>query len=196
MPGLEKSADGARTFLTGRQRPRASVIRRPFFTWFCLACGIVAYGFVLWIPLSRPQEQIAAPLMLAWAPLLFWLLGWNSAIRYTTTHVSVTNVLVITTVAWRDVAEVTCDEGLGIRVRDGSELSSIAFGGSLTGAFTGYPTYRKAYLRLRDAHLEVVRTGIGESSGPQRRFTLEWRRPLAAVAAVYGTVLLAIAASR
>jgi hypothetical protein len=65
-----------------------NVIRRPSFTWICLVCGIVAYGFVLWIPPARPQEQIAAPLILACTTLFFWLLGWNSAIRYTTTHVS------------------------------------------------------------------------------------------------------------
>jgi hypothetical protein len=60
---------------------------------------------------------------------LFWVLGWQTAIRFTDTHVSTTNFFSTATVAWSDVTDVTMTNGLSIRLRDGEELGNLQFAG-------------------------------------------------------------------
>ncbi|MFC8278305.1 hypothetical protein ACFUJR_38465 [Streptomyces sp. NPDC057271] len=135
------------------------------------------------------QDEFAPALVVAAFTLFFWLMGWNSAIRFTATHLFLTNVLVTSTVAWKDVAGVTVDDGLSIRLRDGRTLGSIAFGGSLIGAFTKYPTHQRARRILSEAHRSALLNGRG--TGPVHLHTsLDWRRPLVAAAVLYVPLLI------
>lgn len=171
------------------------VVRRPLFTWFPVTAGVASYAFALWALIWRPEDGSSPALVFATAALFFWALGWDSAIRFTATHLSITNILVTSTVRWHDVARVELADGLHIELRDGREMGSIAFGGSLIGAFTGYPTHRRAHRLLREAHLKALQRGPGESD-VRLRLSVEWRRPVAAAAAVYVPVLVVLLVGR
>ncbi|MET8469073.1 hypothetical protein ABZY90_00255 [Streptomyces sp. NPDC006422] len=172
-------------------------IRRPLFTWFPVAAGAGFYACALGVAAFMPQAGFAPSLLVTAMALFLWALGWNSAVRITHTHVSITNFVVTTTVAWTDVEQVTMDDGLGIHLRDGNELGSIAFGGSLIGAFTGYPSHRRAYRLLRDAQ---QRAGGGRrrrlAGDVEIQHSIDWRRPLVAVASLYTPLLIVFAIAR
>ncbi|NML53920.1 hypothetical protein HHL19_32135 [Streptomyces sp. R302] len=156
-----------------------------------MTAAVVFYAIAMALA-AFEQDEFAPSLVVAAFTLFFWLMGWNSAIRFTATRLSLTNVLVTSTVAWKDVAGVTADDGLSIRLRDGRILRSIAFGGSLIGAFTKYPTHQRARRILSEAHRDALRDGSG--AGPVRlHASLDWRRPLVA-AAVLSIPLLVIRA--
>ena len=84
-----------------------------------LAAGL---GTVAMALAAFEQDGYAPAMALATSRML----GWNSAIRFTVTHLSITNVLATSTVAWKDGAGVTVDDGLSIRLRDGRTLVSKA----------------------------------------------------------------------
>jgi hypothetical protein len=136
-------------------------------------------------------EEPAAAFLLGGMALLFWALGWDSAIRSSGDRVSVTNVLVTSTVAWTDVDRVSLDDdGLAIALRDERILDSVAFGGSLLGAFTGYRSHRRACRLLQEAHRAALRTQGGRGEGRVRlERSFEWRRLLCAATVVYGPVV-------
>ncbi|MFJ9177111.1 hypothetical protein [Streptomyces sp. NPDC102360] len=169
-------------------------IRRPLFTWFPVTAGGVFYASAVGVAALMPQAGCAPPLLVTAMALFFWALGWNSTVRITPTHVSITNVVVTTTVAWRDVEQVTMDDGIGIHLRDGHEIGSIAFGGSLIGVFTRYPSHRRAYRLLQDAH-----RGAGRGRRPRRagdvelQHSVDWRRLLVAAAVLYTPLLIVFA---
>ncbi len=118
-------------------------LRRPLFSWFPLTFATVVWLF-FWILLAAEEVTGAwlGALVVAAMITFFWTLGWGNAIRYGPTHVSVTNLLLTTRVAWTDVRSVSNEDGLTIVLRDSRKLSSIQFGGSLLGEFTGYPRTR------------------------------------------------------
>ena len=121
-----------------------------------------------------------------------WTLGWNSAIRFTPTRLSVTNLLVTTSVAWAGVTAVTITDGLTIQLRDGRALGSIQFGSSVIGSFTGYPTHRPAVSILRDA-LKLARQEEAARTGPvQITKSVTWQAPLLPTAVIYASLLLAL----
>ncbi len=172
---------------------RTEVVRRLSFTWFPMAAAVVFYAIAMALA-AFEQDEFAPAMVVAAFTLFFWLMGWNSAIRFTTTHLSLTNVLVTSKVAWKDVAGVTVDDGLSIQLRDGRTLGSIAFGGSLIGAFTKYPTHQRARRILSEAHLNAVHEG--RDTGPVHlRSSLEWRRPLVAAVVLYVPLLVIRAVS-
>ncbi|GAA1275361.1 hypothetical protein [Streptomyces aureus] len=171
---------------------QANVVRRQLFTWFSMTAGVGFYACAVGVASFLPDAGYAPPLVIAASTLFFWLLGWHSAIRFTATYVSITNILVTSTVAWQDVAQVTVSDGLCIQLRDGREIGSIAFGGSLIGGFSGYPTYQKACKALRNARKNARHSG--KRDGPVHlRWSVDWRRQLAAAALIYAPLLIVLA---
>ncbi|SDL03055.1 hypothetical protein [Streptomyces indicus] len=171
---------------------RANVVRRPLFTWIGLTPAVGFYACAIYVAAFLPEDGYAPPLAIAAFTFFFWLLGWHSAIRFTATHLSVTNIVVTSTVEWSDVRRVIVHDGLGIELRDGRELGSIAFGGSLIGTFSGYPTYQTAYRTLQKARKKAQHRE--RHGGPVRvRWSIDWRRQLTAAAAIYGPLLLLLA---
>ncbi|MFI7869715.1 hypothetical protein [Streptomyces salinarius] len=172
------------------------VFRRPAYVWFPAAAAITSY--VCAVLLAGPWDaEPAAALAVAGASIFFWALGWDSAVRSTDNHVSFTNFLVTTTVAWTDVHEVDVHDGLTIILRDGLEMGSVAFGRSLLGSFTGYRTHQRAFHLLREAQLKASGTQGGNSKGQVlRHWSFEWRRLLCALAVVYGPLTVILVLSR
>lgn len=166
---------------------QAKVIRRPAYVWLPVAAGIAFY--VCAVLITGPlDEEPAAAFAVAGLTVFLWALGWDSAIRSTDDHVSITNFLVTSTVAWTDVEEVTVHDGLTIKLRDGRPISSVAFGSSLLGAFTGYSTHQRAFRLLREAHLNALQAQEGSTSEGQALLnrSFEWKRLLCALAVAYG----------
>ncbi|WP_157874515.1 hypothetical protein [Streptomyces sp. AcH 505] len=95
----------------------ANVVRRPLFTWLSTAAGTGFYVCAVGVAGFLPDAGYGPPLVIAAFTLFIWMLGWHSAIRFTVTHVSITNILVTSTVAWQDVARVTVSDGLCIQLR-------------------------------------------------------------------------------
>jgi hypothetical protein len=161
--------------------------------------GIGTWATPVLLMLARPiRASLAGSLMLVPSIIFtlgvtfFWTLGWQSAIWFTATHVSVTNAVFTTTVAWADVTDVSIGDGLTIHLRDGKELGAIQFGGSLIGALTGYPTHQRARRMLQAAmklapHEATVRTGP-----VQIATSVTWRPPLIAAAVVYASFLIVL----
>ncbi|MEU1616466.1 hypothetical protein ABZ479_04085 [Streptomyces sp. NPDC005722] len=189
---------------------RTRAIRRPVYVWLPVAGGVGTYALAA-LFIGPVHEAPGGAVLLGGVALFFWALGWDSAIRSGPDRLSVTNFLVTSTVAWTDVGEVAIHDGLTVVLRDGRTIESIAFGSSLLGAFTGYPTHRKALRKLQQAHGAALRAHRGTDQGPGRsnsrsrgkgrgpagpagpvRLTtsFEWRRLLCALVAVYGPLLL------
>ncbi|MFI6940383.1 hypothetical protein ACIBI4_14015 [Streptomyces sp. NPDC050418] len=171
-----------------------AVVRRPFFTWLSTAMGVGFYACAMWVAVFMREDGYMPPLTVAGSVVFFWVMGWHSAIRFTDAHLTVTNIVVTSTVAWPAVAEITADDGLCIRLRDDRELGSIAFGGSLIGGLRGYPTYQKAFSRLCEAHKSGRRGGKWDGTVQLRR-SVRWRQLCAAVALIYGPLLIVLAVS-
>ncbi|MFF3257217.1 hypothetical protein ACFYWP_41010 [Actinacidiphila glaucinigra] len=194
---------------------RTRAIRRPVYVWLPVAGGVGTYALAA-LFIGPLHEAPGGAVLLGGVTLFFWALGWDSAIRSGPDRLSVTNFLVTSSVAWTDVGEVAVHDGLTVVLRDGRTIESIAFGSSVLGTFTGYPTHQKALRRLRQAHRAALRThggtgtgtetgrgnGKGRGKGRGRRkdrgpagpvrltTTFEWRRLLCALVAVYGPLLL------
>ncbi|MER7696579.1 hypothetical protein [Streptomyces sp. NPDC096095] len=173
------------------------VFRRPVYVWFPVAVGVAVWGGAVLVAGPVVGEPVPAFLAAGFA-VFFWAIGWESAIRSTDCHVSFTNVLLTTTVAWTDVKQVDIRGGLGVTLRDGSELSSIAFGGSLLGDLTGYRTHRPAFRQLRQIHGKVraSQRGGGLRGPVQRKLSFAWRRLLCALAVVYAPIMVVLVLSR
>ncbi|TLQ45368.1 hypothetical protein [Streptomyces marianii] len=171
-----------------------NVVRRPFFTWLSTVMGVAFYACAMGAAVFMRDDGYAPPLVVATFVVFLWMTGWHSAIRFTDSHLIVTNIVVTSTVAWSGVARITADDGLCIRLRDERELGSIAFGGSLIGAFTGYPTYEKALRILCKAHKKARRGGKWDGTVQLRR-SVRWRQLCAAAALIYGPLLIVLAVS-
>jgi hypothetical protein len=130
---------------------------------------------------------------------LFWVLGWQTAIRFTDTHVSTTNFFSTATVAWSDVTDVTMTNGLSIRLRDGEELGNLQFGGSLIGDLTGYPTHRRAWRILHAAWQQAQpQDAEGRYKARSRSMaevpvltSMAWRQTVTAAVLIYASFMIA-----
>lgn len=174
-------------------------VRRRTFVSLALAMGVGGWLVPLLVFLVDPIKvsliwslALVPSLIFSLMVTFFWTLGWHSAIRYTATHVSVTNALFTTTVAWADVKEVDIDDGLTIHLRDGKELGSIQFGGSLIGALTGYPTHRRARRMLQAALKQAPQQDTAYAGPVQIARSVTWRPPTIAAAVVYASFLAAL----
>ncbi|MFD0074416.1 hypothetical protein ACFVIY_18470 [Streptomyces sp. NPDC127166] len=167
-----------------------TAVRRRIYAWPSMITAAAFYAAALSLETTQGDDGFRVGLALASFALFFWTIGWDSTYRYTTTHVSTTHFLLTSTVAWQDVSAVETDGGLYLALRDGQSLSSIAYGGSLLGTFTGYRTHQAPGTVLSDAHRAATRTSGRRASDPVRiHRTLAWRRGLLATALTYTPVL-------
>ncbi|WP_159039566.1 MULTISPECIES: hypothetical protein [unclassified Streptomyces] len=162
------------------------VFRRPAYWWFSVLAGVAFYGIALVVASPSVGEPTPA-FVISGVVVFLWALGWDSSFRCTDSHVSSVNLLVTTTVPWADVQKVTLDGALAITLKDGEELGSVAFGGSLLGEMTGYRTHRRAFEELRRTHRKAraARRGDPYRGTVRRKVTFAWRRLLCAIAVVY-----------
>lgn len=175
-------------------------VRRASFTWFPLSFGVALWlgawtGFL--VEGAQNGAWVAA-LVLAVSLTAIWSVGWGNAVRYSDTHVSVTNGVITRRVAWQDVMRVRVGkhEGLVIWVRDGQELHSVQYGKSLMGDVLGYRTYQHAREVLETARQTAIAENLGARTNPVRvETTLWWRPPLIAALALATSFALALALS-
>ncbi len=88
--------------------------------------------------------------------------------------------------------------GINVVLDDGEVVGSLHFGGSVIGAITGYPTYRKPVKRLQQAFANYKEHSTGDSRDRRTYVLFPWR---AAVAwylffAVPSLVVLAVSGAR
>lgn len=171
-------------------------LRRPLFSCFVLTLAAGFWlAFCIMLVVGRDDVWVG---MLIFSPAcaFFWALGWGNAVRYTPTHLSITNGLVTSRVAWTDVQRVSGEDGLTIHLADSRVMGSIQYGGSVLGEITGYPTYRSAVEALTAAHLEAT----GGRRVPPGYVHVEehwwWRPPLLATALFLASFLPALVLHR
>ena len=174
-------------------------LRRWTFVWLPTVADLGFWGITAGLILNGPTKVngwgslAGAAFVMTLFITFFWLMGWQSAIRLTDTHVAVTNVLITRVVVWDDVSGVTIGNGLTIHLRDGKTLGSIQFGGSLIGEITGYPSHRRARTILREALQRAREAGTVRTGPVQIATSLTWLPPLFVVAAVYTSFLVVLA---
>ena len=167
-------------------------LRRPMFSWFPLAFAAGFWGGFTVMLATQDEAWVAMPLFALLCAFL-WALGWGNALRYSATHVSVTNGIVTSRVAWTDVQRVSGEGGLSIHLADARVLGSVQYGGSLLGEITGYRSYQSAVEALAAAHLHAT----GGHRVPPGHVHVEetwwWRPPLLATALFFVSFLPALA---
>ena len=106
---------------------------------------------------------------------LIWAISWRSSIRIADEALIVCNVFFVHEIPWTGVRDILQNEGIKIVLDDGEIIGSVQFGGSLLGAMTGYPTYKRPTERLKQA-LEEHREAGRASAGVQKRtyFSFPW----------------------
>lgn len=91
----------------------------------------------------------------------FWLLGWHSKVRVDRAGVVVDNLLVRHVIPWGELSEIGVGYGLFFRLRDGGQIGSIMYGGSVAGTLLRYRYTRKVAGRMRAAREELL-AGMAE----------------------------------
>jgi hypothetical protein len=128
---------------------------------------------------------------------LFWLVGWQSAVRMGQNGVIVDNLLVRHVIPWGQLEEIGVRNGLVFRLRDGQQVGSVMYGGSVIGAILGYRNTRKVVARMNAAR-DDIRVGSSERSVPDGGYRREtgftpWP-PLVILAVMEGIATLSLAA--
>lgn len=148
-------------------RERKFTIRRPLMViWAAIvllsSLLVIAFIFSSEKSIKNPADAIVGTIVFTAIAILLWSITWLSSIKVESESLVIRNMFFITEVPWSQVQDVRLGNGLEIILRDGTELRSIQFGGSLMGALTGYPTYRKSAKRLQWALRDYSR----EKSNP------------------------------
>src|ERR1035438_1129106 len=109
----------------------------------------------------------------------FWLLGWHSAVRIDRDGVAVDNLLIRHVIPCGEFSEIGVGNGLFFRLRDGRQIGSIMYGGSVIGALLRYRYTRQVAARMRAARDELL-AGASElppSDGYIQRISFSPRPP-------------------
>jgi hypothetical protein len=98
----------------------------------------------------------------------FWLLGWHSAVRLGRRGMVVDNLLVRHMIPWDSLEFIGVGSGLIIRLRDGTTVGSLMYGGSLLGQLLGYRYTRKVAAKMNAAREELQAAMRSSSTSCQR----------------------------
>jgi hypothetical protein len=132
------------------------VYRKPWLTavgvlGVLVPCGIFA-GVCLGAPNASDPVGAVIITLFAW---FFWLIGWHSAVRMDAAGVVVDNVFGRHAIPWSALEAIEVSGGLTFRLRDGTSVGSLMYGGSLIGQLLGYPYYRRVAARMRGTQAEL-----------------------------------------
>jgi hypothetical protein len=131
---------------------REMVFRKPYLTAFSVAGAVFIVVIFAVAAFAIKQASIFwVALIFTGGAYFFWLLGWQSAVRVTTSGVIVDNLLVRHVVPWNALSEVGVRSGLAVRLKDGTIVTSLTFGGSLIGVMLGYRYTRGVAARIKEA---------------------------------------------
>jgi hypothetical protein len=99
----------------------------------------------------------------------FWLLGWQSAVRFTPSGVIVDNLLIRHIIPWVILADIGVKHGLVFNLRGGRSVASVMYGGSVIGGLLGYRYTRSVAARMRDKRDELINRQASDVSSEYRR---------------------------
>lgn len=135
---------------------KAVAYRKPWFTAVAVLGVAGPAGGFTGIALSHPNASnpLGAVIfsLFAW---FFWLIGWHSAVRMDAAGVVIDNLLVRNTIPWPALRDIQVAGGLTFRLRDGTAVGCLMYGGSLAGVLTGSPCLRRVAARMRETQAEL-----------------------------------------
>jgi hypothetical protein len=172
------------------------VFRKTYLTVFAILGALGLTAILIFTPYKNASDAyIAAPVfgILVYA---IWLVGWHSSIRVNDSDVTVDNIFVRHVVPLADVSGIDVEQGLSVKVSDGSEIGSIMFGGSVIGEIFRYRYTNKVSRRIKS---EIRRRRLVESKSARlivahrKGINIPWIPLLAIVASAEMISLIASA---
>lgn len=128
------------------------VFRKPAFYGTAGAAALVVFVIFVVEVLSAPSgSTFFGAFIVAVFIYVFWVLGWQSAVRVGSAGVIVDNLFFRHSIPWRDIAEIRTGNGLLIVTRGGERVGSLMYGGSLIGMFSGDKRSRAVAHQIRGA---------------------------------------------
>lgn len=156
-PVLRWSAYSERVrFMETQVISMARTFRKPALSVMAgVALAIVVGSFAALVT-HRVRDLFAGAIGFSLFAYLFWLLGWHSKVRMDHQGVVVDNLLVRHVIPWGELSGIAVGNGLVFRLRDGRNIGSITYGGSVMGALLGYRYTRNVAARMRAARDELL----------------------------------------
>src|SRR5258708_34153952 len=108
----------------------AMTFRKAALSVFASAGIAVAVAVMAAMVANDVQDLFAGAIVVSLFAYLFWLVGWHSAVRLSRNGVSVDNLLLRHVIPWDELAEIGVGNGLVFRLRDGTRIGSVMYGGS------------------------------------------------------------------
>jgi hypothetical protein len=144
------------------------VFRKPVLTVIS-SCGIglMVGGFSVLV-LQNVKGAFGAAVVASAFVYLFWLLGWQSAVRFTLSGVIVDNLLIRHVIPWAALANIGVKHGLTFNLRDGRSVVSIMYGGSVIGGLFGYRYTRSVAERMCSERDELLNGQVVDVSSEYR----------------------------
>jgi hypothetical protein len=146
------------------------VFRKGALTVFSLAGSLAVTAIFVVVAFKVPRPGLfGGALIFVGCTYGVWLIGWHSAVRIYPEGVIVDNVLVRHVIPWGELAKIDAQAGLEFRLRDGTVVGSIMYGGSLLGAMLGYRYTRGVAARMQEARKRM------QESVPDRSMAVGYR---------------------
>jgi hypothetical protein len=136
--------------------PEERTFRKWALTAFAGAGFALAAGIMFAVVISHARDLFYGAPFIALFAYGFWLLGWHSAVRLDRERLIVDNLLVRHVIPWGELSEIGVGNGLFFRLRDGRQIGSIMYGGSVIGALLRYRYTRQVAARMRAARDELL----------------------------------------
>lgn len=166
---------------TLRETPNGKpfVIRRPLmyaytFSIFLFAGALVFPMIFIGDVVHNIGDALFVGLIFGACALVVWSLSWRSSVRVSENGITLCNVFFVHEIPWSAVEKFVLSEGIKIELRDGEFVGSVQFGGSLLGAITGYPTYKRSFERLKEAHKAHSKASGGMEARKRTYFSFPW----------------------
>jgi hypothetical protein len=139
--------------------------RKPPLTAACLAGDAFFIGGFVYVAFDVPQPGLfGVAVIFTGLTYLLWLVGWHSAIQLGQSGVVVDNGLTRHEIAWRELSDIGIGYGLTFRLRNGTEVRSVMFGGSVMGAIIGYRYTESIAKKMRQYRKELLVDDSEESA--------------------------------
>jgi hypothetical protein len=145
--------------------------RKPALILFALiGAAVVVTGFVVAAVVPKPSDAtFAAAIVFSLVTYIIWLVGWHSAVLLDQDGVIVDNLLARHVIPWDQLVEIGVSNGLVFRLRDGTRVGSVMYGGSVIGALLGYRYTRAVAARMAEAQESFVNGSPPAPSGDAYR---------------------------
>lgn len=164
------------------------IFRKIYLTVLSLiaATGFLA-AFIAGVIASPNPSDIFGAVIITFLIYTLWLLGWRSAVRLNESGVTVDNLLVRHVIPWADLAHIEVSSGLQFRLRDGQNVGSLVYGGSLMGQILGHESTARVATKMESIRNQL-RNGIRGSSPDCDQYSHKFHIILWEPLAILGTL--------